>query len=75
MKQNPGDNLLILILYYCSLYKQDWVENDIKRFEQSIFSLKQFFCENCNELWPNENNKCEQCAKNIIKYSKVIFHV
>ena len=56
------------------LYKQPWVKEKIKYYHQELNKIKQFYCENCNELWftskPIKNNLCEQCNKDPEKYSQ-----
>ena len=51
------------------LNEQDWVGPEMDVFHQKIAKLKQFYCDNCNELWPTEQDKCSTCHKNNISFS------
>ncbi len=39
------------------------------KFHQKIANLKQIYCDNCNELWPNEKEICQICFKDKLKFS------
>ena len=51
------------------LADQDWVEPEMTKFHEKMSKLKQFYCENCHELWPQEKNICLQCKKNKTTFS------
>ena len=51
------------------LHEQDWVGEELKQFHATIDSLKQFYCSNCNELWPNIKEQCLTCKKDVKKFS------
>jgi hypothetical protein len=51
------------------LNEQDWVGPEMDKFHEKISNLKQFHCDNCNELWPNEKEECQNCKKDALKYS------
>ena len=53
------------------MHQLGWVKDKANEFDNKIYALKQFYCENCNELWPTDINFCYQCKKNPIKYSLV----
>ncbi len=33
------------------------------KFHEKIETLKQHFCLNCNEMWPNTKEQCATCKK------------
>ncbi|RNA16317.1 ATP-dependent DNA helicase PIF1 [Brachionus plicatilis] len=53
------------------LHQQNWVNEKLKKFHNEMDDLKQFFCENCHELWPSKINHCTQCSIDNVKYSKL----
>jgi hypothetical protein len=54
------------------LHIQDWCIDELKKFDKNIFSLRQHFCNNCEELWPTTEETCKQCRQNSMRFSKVI---
>jgi hypothetical protein len=40
------------------LHEQPWVKVEALQFHKQMANLNQFFCENCNELWPSTENFC-----------------
>ena len=38
-------------------------------FHDKMSALKQFYCINCNQLWPSENQKCSNCKKHCSKFT------
>ena len=44
---------------------------EIEKLYKDIYSLKQVFCPICHELWPSNDEKCEQCHKDPIKFSEL----
>ena len=55
------------------LYKQKWVNDEIKQFETEMYKLKQFYCDKCHELWPTTNGRCETCKFYPNKFSEVCY--
>ena len=39
-------------------------------FHKNINNLRTFYCENCNELWPNSNTICKTCKNKDPKFTK-----
>lgn len=54
------------------MHKEPWIDAEIKKFYDAIYSLKQHYCENCHELWPDTVDYCKQCKKDPIMFSKVL---
>ena len=53
------------------LHKQQFIKKSVQKFDNCIFSLKQFYCDNCKEMWPSDKDYCLQCRKDSLKFSKV----
>lgn len=52
------------------LHEQLWVKEKVKKFHEKIDQLKQFYCTNCQEMWPSFINYCKECQKDQLKFSK-----
>ena len=33
------------------------------KFHNSLYELKQYYCEKCKEMWPTCKNECSTCSK------------
>ncbi|CAF1045128.1 unnamed protein product [Brachionus calyciflorus] len=52
------------------LHEQKWAKEKMKNFNIGMDEIKQYYCDNCHELWPSKLNYCLQCKIDKIKYSK-----
>ena len=52
------------------LHEQEWAKIEALTFHTNISKLKQFFCTNCNELWPSTINYCKSCKVDKLLFSK-----
>ena len=55
---------------YGPLHEQHWTKEEAIKFHKKMSKLKQFFCKNCNELWPSTVDFCGLCKANNLLYSK-----
>ena len=55
------------------LHQQKWAIDEMKKFNDYMYTYNQYFCLNCHEMWPSTLSKCIQCSKDGLKFSKVNF--